>query len=358
MLNAAKHLAFAAATGTSFLVAGCVVIPYELPPNQQVALRDRAIEAVKRAVRYPHAGSVRAQGIEILQRHLAEYAFPWIRLALNDEEPGVRFAAVLALGKLGDMQSYQNIRRFADDQNPSLRIAAYFALHRLGDTSYAPRLPDLLLHSPSPEVRRDAAFVLGLLGERGAVTLLAKAMKDADESVRDQALESMALLKHPQAVQQLTFWASSGPGTRRVTALNTLAELEMPSLEDTFKYKLRDGEFLETRLAAARGLGKLNNGDGFTLSLWALNFHRPQKDAPQDPPKDQIMRVRQLAATALGAIRDGRALAALRRRLNDPSDPRVQLAVADAILEILGAQSPAYPPWRGRHAQSIAGGKP
>ena len=52
------------------------------------------------------------------------------------------------------------------------------------------------------------------------------------------------------------------------------------------------------------------------------------------------MRVRQLAAMALGAIGDHRALPALRRRLNDPSDPRVQVYAANAILEILSNREP------------------
>ena len=58
----------AASVGVMLLLTGCVVIPRPLPADQESALRERAIEAVKRAVQYERAGSIRAQGIEVLQR--------------------------------------------------------------------------------------------------------------------------------------------------------------------------------------------------------------------------------------------------------------------------------------------------
>ncbi len=120
----------------------------------------------------------------------------------------------------------------------------------------------------------------------------------------------------------------------------------MPELEKTFEYKFADGEYLETRLAAARGLGKLNRDDGLRLALAALRFDRPERGVSSDSPKNQIMRVRQLAAATLAAIGDARALRPLRDQLDHSNDPRVQLAAADAILDILNRRWQEESPWR------------
>jgi HEAT repeat protein len=332
-----KRLAsFALVAVIAFATSGCKTPGRRLTSTEENDLRSRAIEALRRAVRFKAAGSIRAAGIEVMQRHLGESAYPRIRLALRDDEPGVQFAAILATGRLRDHDSLAKVRAFADDENPSLRIAAYFAMHRLGDTTHTGELAEMLLYAPEATVRRDAAYVLGLLEEPEAIKLLARAMRDKDESVRRQAIESLAMLGNPEAVQQLTFAASSGLAASRVAAIDTLANLEKPELVGTFQYKFKSGEYIEIRLAAARGLGKLGVADGFDFALRSLEFNRPMSGVPQDTPQSQIARVRQAAALALGAIRDRRALPALRKQLNDSFDPRVQLAAADAILDIIG----------------------
>ncbi|MEE9297011.1 MAG: HEAT repeat domain-containing protein [Phycisphaerae bacterium] len=323
-------------------VSGCVIIPRAPDRAQESALRRRAIEAVKRAVRYEHDSGVRALGIEVMQKCLGADGLPWLRNALRDDEPVVPFAALLALGTLQDRESYATIHAFVHQQDDNLKVAAYYALHRLGDTSYSARLPDMLLTHPSSDVRRSAAMVLGLLGDPQAVKLLARAMKDQDQLVQQEALEAMASLGNPEAIQQLTFSASSGMGFQRVSAINTLAALTDPSLETTFRYKLQEGEYLDTRLAGARALGLLGIDEGFGIALKALDFNSPQRDVRRDPPEAQIRRVRQLAAIALGAIGDRRALPVLQRRMNDQSSPWVQVVAADAILEILGTDPLAH----------------
>ena len=352
------RLALSLATLTSLLASGCVVIPEPLPVRQERELQFQAAEAVRRAMRYPHAGSVRAQGIEALQRHFPQEAPAWIRLALDDEEPGVRFAAILALGRLKDEHARRHLQRFASDPDPGVRVASYYALHRLGDVSRSALLAELLLEHPAPEVRRDAAYVLGLLGEPGAVKLLAKAMKDQDESVGRQALESMARLGSEEAIKHLTFWASSGEGLVRVRAVNVLADLALPSLKETLLFKLQQGEYLEVRLAAARGLGLLGDDAGFKLALRSLDFNRPREDVPEDPPRDQVMRVRQLAARALGGICARAALRPLRRQLNESDDPRVQLAAADAVLDILRPVAGDELRWRQEASTQVGGARP
>ena len=82
-------------------------------------------------------------------------------------------------------------------------------------------------------------------------------------------------------------------------------------------------------------MGMLGYKRGYSLALQSLNWNKPQSDLPDDPPENQIMRVRSMAAMALGEIGDRGALGRLKNRMQTPDDPRVQLAAATAILKIL-----------------------
>ncbi|NOT01628.1 MAG: hypothetical protein HOP29_13480 [Phycisphaerales bacterium] len=343
-----RGYAFLALVCTASSLAGCIA-PSQTPLTlrEELVLRDRCVEVVKQAVRYTEAGSVRAAGIEVMQRHCGAAAIEWFRSSLQDPSPGVRFAALIALGMAGDADAREWVLPFADDADAGVRLSALYALHRLGDTGRTGEFASMMLRHDSADVRRDAAFLLGILDETGAAGLLARAMTDRDEGIRRQALESMARLGNEEAVQQLVFWSNSGLGPVRVRALNALARLRRPSLAATFQYSLESGEYLEVRLAAAAALGRLGRNDGFALAAAALTFNEPRPRVPGDPPAEQIMRVRQLAAVALGAIGDRHALGALRRTLESNSDPRVQLAAADAVLEIVGGVPDHQSPFAG-----------
>ncbi|MGB2986427.1 MAG: hypothetical protein WBE26_11140, partial [Phycisphaerae bacterium] len=169
----------------------------------------------------------------------------------------------------------------------------------------------------------------------GAIKVLARAMRDADAGVRHHALEAMARLGNREARQELTFMTNAGIGSEEVFAIGALAETSDVVYLDTFRYKLATATHLETRLAAARGLGRLGSDEGFKEALRALRINRPLRNDPHDPAAGQILRVKQLAAAALGAIGRADALPALSRLMEADRDPRVQVSAARAILDIL-----------------------
>ena len=324
--------------GVGCLLGGCgPTNPYANPVRMR-QLKQRALECLKRGVGYEFLPSVRVQAIESLQDEAPEVGLPWIRNGLNDEHPAVRFAACMALGTLRDRLSRQSLGRLLDDPNDSVKAAATFALHRLGDTRHTAQLAALLKDHDDMAVRRNAALVLGRLGEPGAIPLLAGVVESPDEGLHAQALESLALLGNEEALQQLTFAAHSGDGPQEVVALNALALTRNQRFAKTFRYKLGQGQFIETRLASARGLGELGSDEGRTVAMEGIGFDAPRPGLENDPEENQIMRVRQMAAVALGAIGDPAALPALAERLEDNSDPRVQVAAAKAILRIVTRQ--------------------
>jgi len=326
--------------GLGVCLAGCVT-PARGPgtPGEREAVKARALDCLRRGIQYPHNPAVRLQAVEAYEQLSGEEGLPWVRSALLDEHPGVRFAACMVLGVRQDRVAHGALRQRIEDDDPNVRVGALFALHRLGDEAKTGELAWYLLSHTDPTVRRNAALVLGRLEEPGIVKTLARAMRDTDPGVRDHALEAMAILGSREARQQLRLMANSGIGQEEVFALNALIATRDLTSGDLLRYKLQTGVHLETRLAAARGLGLLGKGEGLQVALRATRFNRPRTSEPDDPPEAQVLRTRQLAAAALGAIGDPAALSALERMMNDSDDPRLQVAAAKAILAIISAQA-------------------
>jgi len=265
------------------LAAGCAPQAAVREPVARQQLRARAVECLKRGVGYEYLPSVRTQAIESLQAEAPSQGLPYIRSALTDSHPAARFAACMALGTLRDAGSRPILTRMLNDPDDSVKAAAIYALHQLGETRHTARLAGYLRDHDDPYVRRNAALILGRLGEEGAVRLLAGVVNSKDDALHVQALESLALLGNEQARKQLAFTANSGRGWEEVFALTALAATEDPQYADLFRYKLENGDFQETRLAAARGLGELQVRKGLDLALAealkGIRFNAPKRDA-------------------------------------------------------------------------------
>ena len=322
---------------TLSLPVGCVRQRPADTGMSHARLERRAMECLKAAIRYEYNPVVRVEAVEALELCGGSEAAPWIRSALLDVHPACRFAACVALGQLGDATAGSALRQRLKDENASVQVAALFALHRLGYTDQTGHMPAYLLDHDDPTVRRNAALVFGLMDEPGALKMLARAMKDPDAGVRNHTLEAMARLGNPEARQELVFMTSAGVGSDEVFALHALAQTRDATYLDTFRYKLQNAPHIETQLAAARGLGILGSDEGLTVALRALRTGGEPIDDPDDPPGDQRLRIRQLAAGALGEIGRVDALSALAEVMNASSDPRLQVSAAQAVVLIVRA---------------------
>lgn len=311
--------------------AGCT------EPVNEFALRQRAVDGLKAGVRYAHNPAVRAQAIEALQQTAPEEGVLWFQTALRDEHPGVRFAGCMALGAMRHPASREMLLTRVHDEDARVQAAAIYSLHRIGDTEYTGRLAELLLRHKDPQVRNNAAYVLGELGEAGAIPILRRAVHD--EEVALQAVEAMAKLGDDRAFQQLTIFTHDYRGDRRIVALNALGALRDPKGLKAIELQYIEASMIEVRLAAARAMGCFGRKDGLRFSLDHLDFTAPSP-REDDPAANQIMRIRSMAALALGAIGDRSALPKLQARLDAQDDPRVQVAAAKAILEIIRASGP------------------
>lgn len=137
----------------------------------------------------------RAEAIKYLGE--ARYAPAVVLLAqiVADADPGTRFLAAQALGKIGDeaesaISSLLEALR-ADDMY--LRMAVTGALINIGH----PAVPGLVkaLFDRNKAVRRAAAKALGKIGSQRAIKPLQVAVKDGDPTVRKMCQEALDRLQ-------------------------------------------------------------------------------------------------------------------------------------------------------------------
>ena len=296
-------------------------------------LRKQAVTAIRRGLSYQASPTVRAHATEAACETDLNL---FVRQQLEDPHPVVRFAAGMALGRARDRGAIDALRKMTQDPDGSVRVASYFALERMGVSDYRSAWHDALLKDENTTVRRNAALAFGQSQDKQVIPLLRRASaQDADEGVRLQSREALALLGDPDAVDRFIHDTYGGAGFRQPFALLTLGQVQDSRVVPALRRGLAHADYIEARLAAARGLALHGNPEGYGLALKSLGWNQPAKHQQDDSRQTQVMRVRMMAAMALGEMGDRRALGALYQRMRSNKDPRVQLAAAAAILKIL-----------------------
>jgi HEAT repeat protein len=137
----------------------------------------------------------RAEAIKFLGEERYAPAVSALVQIVDEADPGTRFLAAQALGKIGDEAEtavptlLQALR--ADDMY--LRMAVTGALINIG----YPAVPGLIkaLFDQNKAVRRAAAKALGKIGSERAIKPLQVAVKDRDPSVRKMCQEALDRLQ-------------------------------------------------------------------------------------------------------------------------------------------------------------------
>ena len=87
--------------------------------------------------------------------------------ALKDANDDVREQAAFALGQVGDKAAVPGLVQALSDAKPDVRQQAAFALSQIGDASAVDALTTAMTKDTDPEVRQQAAFALGQVFGRG-----------------------------------------------------------------------------------------------------------------------------------------------------------------------------------------------
>jgi HEAT repeat protein len=263
----------------------------------------------------------------------------------------IRFAGCVALGDIIDCDAAERLEVRLTDENEQVRLGAAFALFRCGQRQRGHVLRRALREHSNESIRATAAMLMGRIGEPPAVRELALASDDESNVVSMQVVASMALLGDDESIDRLIQYAQ-GETVMRILALATMVELADDRTVEALRYRLRlqePDEYLQHRLIAARALGRLGIDDGYQLAFDSLSFgpaNAPSEMSPKEA-REEVTRVRSLAALALGDIGNEAALSVLEFLVKTADDSRVQVAACTAICHII--PDPMGPPRRRAH---------
>ncbi len=313
------------------LCAGCQNSNVDFTDRREAQLEHRAMTLLLRATQSDD-GRVRANAIEALVKLAPQENLPIFREAVTCEAPLVRFAGCVALGQARDAASLRALRRLIDaDPDPRVRLAAAFAANRCGDTNSGRVLAMTLSDHSDEKLRADAAYLIGELDDPKTLPRLKlAAAREHSSYVVVQIESALAKLGDRESLDRLVQYTLKSDAVTVVLALQALVELAEPTTRKTLEYRLHSEDYyLQARLIAARGLGKLDVDGGYELAIKSLTFSAKSEV--------ETMQVRSNAALALGAIGQTRALPALQRLAEAEDDQRTQVAACYAICQIVKA---------------------
>lgn len=296
--------------------------------------------------------------------HAPDAAYDLALSGLSDENPAVRFAALVTIGKL-------RITRLADaagdlmkDDNESVRAAAMFAATRCGRSVDLSPLAGMLA-SGRPSARANAAMLIGQLGDQQAIAMLrdmaAKPMPRVSSAertwVRLQFAEAIIRLDPDDADTLGSVRAAMYSNLQevRVLSMQILGEAGDRSVRAGLAHIVKRDNPIQVKIAAAQALARMGDGAGQKLLLEASQYdaktlrrelQRYIRGLQGNAPEAQVVReilddpalqaraaaeVRAQAAVALGWLDSKAAVTRLTSLLKD-ADPIVKVAAASAIL--------------------------
>ncbi len=294
-------------------------------------LRQAALEILDRAVDSTNP-LLRMNAIEGF-KHAPQRAVDAVRKGLGDDNRAVRFASTMIVGDLRLTSLRALVEPLLLDESDSVRAAAIYAIRRCGGKADKNPLAAMLL-GDDPEVKGNAAIVLGRMGDQSALSLLryglSRGLMAAGSAQRRiielQMAEAMVKLGDLQQLEVIRAALFSRPEEGEIIALacqicgEVRDEGSMPNLHDLATRTGRQQQSAEIRMAAAMAVARINP-------------RRAILGVPEAYVSSARFELRAQAALTLAAGRQRAALPTLMRMMQD-SNPLVQVSAAAAVLEI------------------------
>lgn len=186
--------------------------------------------------------------------------------ALKDSNGEVRRNAATVLGFIGDKDAIKPLLESLKDKESNF-IAAN-ALCKI-DQSIAPSLMEMSRRSDS--VTREAIIrTLGLLGDKAALPLLIESLRDSDGVIRLQAVQALGLIGDKSTTQQIVMALRDSDKDVRIAAVKSLGWIGDNASVKLLVEALKDDDS-EIRIWAAESLGMIGGKESVEPLIEALN---------------------------------------------------------------------------------------
>ena len=279
---------------------------------------------------------VRTSAIEaIASARLLNYAAQ-LQYLLGDQQNQVvpvRFAALVALGDLQYRQAMGTCQQIyqVPQEDANVKLAAAYALVRMGQSGYLTVLRQGLTHT-QPEVRSNAAFLIGKAGDREALDQLHHILvsPNLDEQTTRQIIDTIAQLRDNQIYQTLWSRLISLFADDRIQGIRGMGQLGHNQAQKAIQTMLND-DIPEVRLAAAEELARLGDLRGEAIVLDILKKQLNTRGSGRQSDDAERVRLHVMAALAIDAL-DTEATRRYLPKLLEDTSSFVRLAAARAVL--------------------------
>jgi len=283
---------------------------------------------------------------------------------LGSSSLAARLEAIEALGQQSTHagQISPVLRPLLDDDDPDVRYAAALALGRLTDTESVTRLIGILAGDPEPMPRQAAAVALGDIGDLRALEPLTRALHDSLAEVRLQAVSALPLLDSPAVADPLRQALQDEDQEVRATAAAGLGDIRDDASRDRLVRVTRDDPDPRVQFEAAMALARMGDRRGTPL-LTSMIDHRDfgllavehlfrcPDEAARKPLHDTLSRwlssplSKVWAAAALVRLGDTDARAFLQEQLHSRKE-----MVRGLTIQVLGKLDQ---PWSRKELKSL-----
>ena len=159
----------------------------------------RALGALTDQLAYYKKGEGAWSALEALARIGSTASVPLFRERLTDKDPFMRRAAMEGIGRAGDADSAEVLERAATvDEAPMVRLAAVFALQKLG-RNYAARIVDLM--APTKLTAQGQEYLVEL-GPSMNVTLIPR-LQEPDVDIREAVADVLGVIGDASVIPAL-----------------------------------------------------------------------------------------------------------------------------------------------------------
>lgn len=223
---------------------------------------------------------------------------------LEDLDADVRADAAYALGRIGDVKAATALKALLADADGEVRTQAAVALIRLGDENLLPQVVKSL-HHKDPRVVLGAAVILGRMADPRVVPNLVEAFQTQHDEVGAAVAWALGQCKDVACLPWLCGAVQSGFCT--ANACEALGRIGSENAAEVLWAKL-DDKTDEVRVYAARSLGMLR----FTDAKKKLQTISALKKSL----KDSTRKVRICAALSLNDLGEKSAKSSLSDEVN------------------------------------------
>lgn len=255
---------------------------------------------------------------------MGSQVFEDIVLLLKYDEPSVRQSATMVLKEITDSRAIEPLLKAFNDENPQVRWGALVALGEIGFVSF-----DFLIRAtkdPYWNIRATAAKFLEATKDPRAIEPLIELLKDKDSSVKSHIVSIWHFsdwLKDERAVEPIIALFKEESCTLREAAVGALGKLKNPKAVEPLINLLKDKDWM-VREKAIWALKEIKDNRAVEPLILAL--------------KDEIRKVREMAARALGEINESIAIIPLKKALIEEKSMGVKSSIEVALCRLEGKE--------------------